>query len=202
MSPSLNRWWPLWRWVWRGHCVWTEAELCPASKSHRGVKTDLGHKFQPLLLHGAPWPMRSPGQYKPSSPPLLPLSMQSSERRSEAVQLTYSVNSTQLSERSPPLFLLNFNGGDVQLAAHLTKKTSSQSKLYQPSSRPDWSRLLKPSKTQRRKSLPKNCTRASSHSRTTTGAATQQDTGLQTAHQPFSPFHGRLTQLGLIIILG
>ena len=79
-------------------------------KSHRGVN------YWSLW---APWPMRSPDQYKPSSPPLLPLSTQPSERRSEAVQLTFSVNSTQLSERSPPLFLLNFNGGEVEERCHL-----------------------------------------------------------------------------------
>ena len=95
----------------------------------------------------APWPMSSPGQHKPSSPFLLSLSTQPSERRSVAVQLTFSTPlSTQLFERSPPLFLLNFNGGEVQLVAHLTRETSSQSRLYRTSSRPDWSRLLKPSK--------------------------------------------------------
>ena len=105
--------------------------------------------------------MAHSGPHDPVLPPLLPLS-------------------TQLSERSPPLCLLNFNGGEVQLAAHLTREASSQSKLYQPSSRPDWSRLLNPSKRQlHRTAEPQK-----------QGPQNQQDdfTGLQTAHQPFSLF--------------
>ena len=96
--------------------------------SHRDEKTDRRHKCQPLLVnHYWPWPMRSPGQYRPSHPPpLLPLS-------------------TQPSERSP-FFLLNLNGGEVQHSTHRVMETSSQSKLYQPPSRPQWSRLLKPQK--------------------------------------------------------
>ena len=110
-----------------------------ASTSHRGVKTDQGHKFQPLLVTLGPMTheVTRPLYSKPSSPFLLSLS-------------------TQLSERSPPLCLLNFNGGEVQFSTHRARETSTQSKLYQPSSRPDWSRLLKPSKRQQHEGLPKN----------------------------------------------
>ena len=129
----------------------------------------------------APW-----GQYKPSSPFLLPLSTQPSERRSAAVQLTFSIPlSTQPSERRSPLFLLNFNGGEVQLSTHRARETSSQSKLYQPSSRPDWSRLIKPSKRQRHAAPAngpqhKSCITRQNHKN---GSHNQQDdvTGLQTA---------------------
>ncbi|CAB1456985.1 unnamed protein product [Pleuronectes platessa] len=60
--------------------------------------------------------------------------------------------------------------------AHPARKTSSLPKLYQSPSRPAWSRLLKLSKRQLRKSLPKNlsmsCINKSLNSRTTTTGAT------------------------------
>ena len=115
------------------------------------------------------WPMRSPGQYKPSPPSLCWLFLLNPPRGE--VWLSIS-----------PLFLLNLNGGEVQLSS-----STSQGNFFPT------------------QSLPKKfSTRAASHSRTTkTGATTQQDdfTGLRTAQQPFSSFHGRVTQLGLIIIL-
>ena len=98
-----------------------------------------------------------------------------------AVQL--SISSTQLSERRSPLFLLNFNGREVQL---------SKSKLYQPLSRPDWSRLLKPAEEPAQKL----------HRTTEPQYQLDDFTGLRTAPQPLFPFHGRVTQLGLIILLG
>ena len=65
----------------------------------------------------------------------------------------------------------------------------SLTKLFQPPSRPAWSRTLKPSKRQRCKTLPKNfstktaSTKRLASSNTTTGATSQQDhlTGLRTS---------------------
>ncbi|CAB1425461.1 unnamed protein product [Pleuronectes platessa] len=106
----------------------------------KGVKTNQGHKCQPLLVTLGPltYEVTKPiieqvsplfclfpctslrGAHRSSSIPLFYTTL----REEQGVQLTLSDSS----------FHETLNGGEVQLAGHLSNETSSQSKLYQPSS--------------------------------------------------------------------
>ena len=59
--------------------------------------TSFNHYWSPW----APWPRKSPGQYKPGPPSLFCFFTQLSERRSVAVQLTFSLFSILLLLNSP-----------------------------------------------------------------------------------------------------
>ena len=138
----------------------------------------------------APGPMRSPGQYKPSPPSL----------RSLLTHLFYStLRGAHLS------FCSSSMEERCSFPAHKPGKRppySSSNNLLAGLPGADCSNLRKAAMQEPAKELQhKSCIAQQNHE---TGATNQQDdfTGLQTAHQPFSPFHGRVTQLGLIIILG
>ena len=131
-----------------------------ASTSHRGVKTDRGHNFNITTIgHSGPHDPWGHQANVSQVPPLFSLFrlfqlIRLNSPRGEVwlLQLTCFC-STSVEER-------------CSFSAHPAR--GNPPKLYQPSSRPAWSRLLKASKRQWRKSLPKTfSTRAASHSRTT-----------------------------------